>query len=161
MNVWLHNWIAGLTAAAVTAAAAELLTPPGPVEKVTRFVCGIMLVAVLLGPLASVDREAFSLSLSDYRDTVAELTGDMEQQQNRLVRSYIEQECAAYILDEAQVLGVAGGRVEVSAKWGDECWVPYEAYLDLEATGDQRNRLSVLLDVQLGIPAERQHWNDG
>ena len=106
MNEWLHNWIAGLTAAAVTAAAAELLTPPGPVEKVTRFICGIMLVAVLLGPLASVDRESFSMSLAGYRDSVADLTGDLEQQQNRLVRSYIEQECAAYILDEAQVLGV-------------------------------------------------------
>lgn len=161
MSELLHNWITGLASAAILSAAALLLTPRGPVEKVTRFVCGVMLVAVLVSPLAGADWDAFSLSLSRYRETVAELTEDLEGQQNRLVRSYIEQECAAYILDEAHVLGAEGGEAEVSARWGDESWIPYEASLHLTATAGQRSRLTEYLESQLGIPEERQHWDDG
>lgn len=158
MGDLLHSWITGLTAAAILAAGAEILTPKGPVEKVTRFVCGIMLTAVLMSPLLSADMETFSWSLADYRNTVAELTADLESQQNRLVRTYIEQESAAYILDEAHVLGITDGVAEVSAKWGDESWIPYKACMRMQTTQEQRLRLSSWITAQLGIPEERQQW---
>ena len=88
------------------------------------------------------DETSFSLALNDYRRTVAELTDDLEEQENQLLRTYIEQKTAAYIT------------------WGDESWVPCEVTIRGEITAEQRYRLSAYLAAELGIPAERQHWTD-
>lgn len=158
MGQLLHDWILGLTAAALVAALAQLLTPKGPVEKVTGFVSTVMLIAALLAPLLELDMDTFSWSMAEYRRTVAETTQDMEAQEKRLLRSYIEESCAAYILDEARVLGIADGVVEVSAKWGNETWIPCEASMTMAATSEQKQRLSGWIAAQLGIPEERQRW---
>jgi len=161
MTEILHDWILGLSAAAVVAAVAVLLTPKGPVERVTRLVCGIMLAAVLVSPIAELDPDILALSLAEYREAAADMTDSLEDTTERLNRKYIEEECAAYILDEARALGMEDGQVEVSAKWGDGCWVPWEADLSLSGTNIQKNELRGIIEAELGIPAERQNWNDG
>lgn len=155
----LQSWIRGLAVASVLAALARQLTPDGPVKKVTEFVCGVMLMAMLLSPVLRADRTAFSYALSDYRQTVAELSQDLESQEKQLLRVYIQQQCQAYILDEARSLGLADLQAEVQVKWGDESWVPVEVTLEGNPTPEQKTRLSGFLDAELGIPAERQHWN--
>ena len=161
MGQILRDWILGLTAAAVLASCAQLLTPKGPIEKVTGFVCSLMLTAALLSPLMELDIDAFSWSLSTYRQRVAQLTEELESREKRLIGTYIENQCAAYILDEAHVLGVTGGKAEVSAKWDNENWVPYEASVTMTVTPEQKQDLSNWMTVQLGIPVERQRWNEG
>lgn len=160
MTEILHSWITGLTAAGCLAALARQLTPDGPVKKVTKFVCGIMLVGILIQPLVMADEGTFSLSVAEYRKTVRELTADMEAQEKELLRTYIEEESSAYILDEAQLIGIPDGRAEVRAKWGDESWLPYEAYLTMRTTEEQKIRLSRYISAELGIPPERQHWSE-
>ena len=156
----LQSWIQGLVAASVLAALAQQLTPNGPVKKVTEFVCGVMLMAMLLSPVLNADRTVFSYALSDYRQTVAELSQDLETQEKQLLRVYIEQQSQAYILDEARLLGLTELQATVQVKWGDESWVPIEVYLNGAPTPEQKSRLSGFLDAELGIPVERQHWNE-
>lgn len=156
----LRSWILALTSASAAAALAKLLTPEGPVKKVTVFLCGIMLAGMLLYPLEKVDLSVLSVSLAEYRNTVAELTEDMESQEKRLLRTYIEDESAAYILDEAHRLGITQVTVRVRAEWENDCWIPGEAYLDGDFTESARDRLRICMESGLGIPAERQHWND-
>lgn len=160
MSQLLHNWILGLTAAAIVAALAQLITPKGPVEKVTGFLSAIMLTAALLSPLLELDMDIFTWSMAEYRETVAEVTQNMETRENRLLRAYIEESCAAYILDEARVLGIDGGEVEVSTKWGNEAWIPNEASMTMSVTSEQKRRLTDWIASQLGIPAERQRWGN-
>ena len=80
-------------------------------------------------------------------------------QENQLLRIYIEQRADAYILDEAERLGIAGIHVRTEVKWGDESWVPYEVYLDCGKNVDPEGLLRSFLDTELGIPPERQHWD--
>lgn len=159
MMAMMQNWIRGLVAASVLVALAQQITPDGPVKKVTEFVCGIMLMAMLLSPVLTADRTVFSYALSDYRKTVAELSQDLESQEKQLLRVYIQEQCQAYILDEARSLGLTQLQATVQVKWGDESWVPNEVTLTGELTPEQKARLSGFLDAELGIPAERQHWN--
>ncbi len=160
MTELLHNWILGLTASCIVTACALAVSPKGPVERVTRLVCGIVLTAALLAPLSELDMDAYAVSLAEYRDAAARLTQELEETEERLNRVYIEQECAAYILDEARTLGAEGG-AEVRARWRDNCWTPWEAELTLNADAAQRRELSEYIAAQLGIPAERQDWHDG
>lgn len=160
MGEILHDWILGMTAAAIIAACAKLLTPSGPVEKVTGFVCSLMLTTVLISPLTKWDTDNFFWSMDSYHQSVTDLTENLEERENQLVRAYIESQYAAYILDEAHVLGVTGGEAEVNAKWGNENWIPYEASLTISVTPEQKQRLSTWMTLQLGIPKERQYWHE-
>ena len=157
---FFRAWILGLTGASILAALAGQLTPEGPVKKVTGFVCGVMLAGILLSPILRSDRESLSRALAEYRQTEAELTSDVEEREARLVRTYIQEQCRAYILDEAQLLGITDLSCTVRAKWRDESWVPYEVTLITDAPADARRRLEDYLDGELGIPPERQRWNE-
>ena len=160
MTELLHSWVSGLTAASCLAAFSKELTPKGPVRKVTRFVCGVMLALVLVEPLAAVDEESFSLSLAEYRKTVREITADAGEREKDLLRLYIEEQTAAYIVDEAQGMGIPELSAEVKAKWGDESWLPWEVHIRTEAAEEQRAKLSRRISAELAIPPERQFWNE-
>lgn len=156
----VQNWIRGLIAASAFAAVCRQLTPDGPVKKVTALACGVMLLATMFSPLLHADRAVFSYALSDYRQTVDGLTEEMDAREKHLLRAYIEDQTSAYILDEAQKMGLDIEMIELHTKWGDESWIPYEVYLHADASEEQKRRLMFLLDTELGIPPERQHWNE-
>ena len=155
-----HNWIRALVTASVIASLSRQITPLGPVRKVVGFICGIMLLCVLLSPVLQADLGVLADVSADYRATVVKLTEDLETQEKQLLRTYIQQQTSAYILDEAKRMGGEGLRVEVLARWGDESWVPYEVTVTGPVTPELRTRLSDLLRNELGIPAERQHWRE-
>ena len=156
----LRSWILGLTGASILSALAMQLTPEGAARKVAGFVCGVMLSGIMLSPAVRLDRDVLSSALSRYRDTAEELTDDLEYRENRLIRTYIQERCAAYILDEAQLLGITDLSCTVKVKWRDESWVPYEVSLITDASAEERRRLGDYLDGELGIPEERQRWNE-
>ena len=152
-------WILSLTGASVVAAVAERLSPPGSVRKVTRFLCSVMLCGILLRPILSLEREELALALREYHSVASELTGDWEAKENELLRPYIQEKCRAYILDEAQRLGLTNFECFVRLKWRDESWVPYEITLTGNASDQVKKKLGERLDAELGVPAERQFWN--
>ena len=153
-----HDWICSLTAASAVAAIAKQLTPDGSVKKVTEVLCGVMLAAVLAYPLAWADLTVLAESLAEYRRTAAELTLDASAAEKQLLREYIEEQCAAYILREAHNLGLEELRVTVRTKWRDENWVPYEARVEGTLSAVNRSVLSAYMEAELGIPRERQSW---
>ena len=88
------------------------------------------------------------------------MTADVEEKEKQMLRAFIEQKCGAYILDEAEKMSIEGMDVKVRTKWIDEGWVPWEASIEGTVTPEQRGRLSSVIDSELGIPEERQHWNE-
>ena len=160
MTELLRQWIMGLCAASVITACALSITPNGAVKRVLRLVCGVVLTMVLVSPLLQPDMTGYAFSLADYRNRAAALTEELKDTEKRLNRMYIEERCAAYILDEAHALGLEG-RVEVRAKWRDDCWVPWEVQLYMNASEESRQRLAARLEGELGITAERQSWHEG
>jgi len=160
MTELLRQWIIGLCGASVITACAQSIVPAGAVKKVLRLISGLVLTLTLISPLARPDLDDYALSLAGYHESVLALTEDLNEQEKRLERLYIEEGCAAYILDEAHALGLEG-RVEVRAKWRDDCWVPWEVQLYMNASEESRQRLAARLEGELGITAERQSWHEG
>lgn len=156
----IRGWLLGIVGAAILSAIAMSLTPKGRVRDVTRLVCGIVMALSLIQPVLKLDFDAYSLNLSEYRGAADSITDSIQENNDRLSRLIIEEECAAYILDKAQVLGLTAVTASVTAKWGDEgCWYPYEAMLDIQGAQSDKDRLAAIIESELGIPRERQSWS--
>lgn len=161
MSALLHNWVLSLTGAALLSAFALAVTPKGRARSAVQLVCGAGMAIALVSPALHFDFEAYSMGLASYREAAAQAASRLEETNDRLSRTIIEEECAAYILDKAQVLGLEVELASVTAKWGDaDCWYPYEATLRAGADELGRRYLAEIIQAELGIPPERQHWTD-
>lgn len=155
----MKEWLQGIVAASVISSLAMILTPPGRVRFVTRMACGILCSLAIVSPVLRLDMQALSVSIASYEQAAQKVTKQAEEESKMLERTYIEQECQAYILSKAEENGVPLGQVHVSARWDDDAgvWYPWSADMDCSHSP----RLSVMLESSLGIPPERQNWNRG
>ena len=122
-----------------------------------KLVSAAVLLSLLLSPLTFPGGESYAFSMAEYYRKNLELREEIELRQDYLSRVYIEQEYAAYILDEAHSLGMEGS-VEVKVAWKDNVYVPEEVILSLTGA-DERERLSCWMESELGIPRTRQVWH--
>ena len=153
----LRSWILGLAGTAVICAVARLLTPQGRVKRIVELLCGVAMTVALLSPLLEPDLRDYGLHLSEYRAGAAALTADGETLRQSLDRSIIEEKLEAYILDKAQSLGADVTAAEVTMQWSTEgYWYPARALLQ----GPFHDRLSRLLEAELGIPESAQTWRN-
>lgn len=158
MSEAVKEWIIGMVGASAISCIALTLTPKGRVYEVVRLLCGVLVAITMLSPVISFDYTAYAENLSKYREEYTEITTEASADGDRLVRTLIEQECSAYILDKAGELGVQVSGVTVTAKWGDDnCWYPYEA--NISSQQERNDALTGVIEAQLGIPAERQYWS--
>ena len=63
-------------------------------------------------------------------------------------------------MDAARKLGLEELTVRLTLRSDGETPYPWAAELRCRSTEEQRLRLSLLLEAQLGIPPERQSWSD-
>lgn len=109
----LREWLLSVTAAAILCALAQGLIPPGPVRRVGRLTAGLVMAAALLSPLASLKGVEPEEWLESWQPQ--EEVQELEQQRDETMKTIIEEECSAYIVDKAAQLGR-------SVRW--KCCVP-------------------------------------
>lgn len=101
----LRTWIVSVTACAMVIAAAEALMPDGAVKRVGKLTGGLILVLGLLQPLVKLD-------YADWLDALpAQTAGAVTQEDLKgaayaPMKSIIERELSAYIVDKGAQLGV-------------------------------------------------------
>ncbi len=156
MTELLREWILGLAAMALFCAAAAALTPQSRVKGVVRMTCALAMTVPLLLPLGQLDLEGYAAALARARETMRDAGQDGAESGERLRRTIIERECAAYISDKGLELGLGDINVRVLAKWGDAFWYPYEVWLDIEPS----QALMKWVEGELGIPRGRLHWSN-
>lgn len=158
----LREWILTLAGAAAFCAVANAICPKGRVRNVLGLVCGAVMTLALVSPILDFNMDAYSAALSRYR-TEAELAlSDAGEKGAALERTIIEEECAAYILDKAESLGMTSAAASVRVRWnGEGGWAPDEATIRAAGTETQRAELRHRVEAELGIPAERQYWEAG
>ena len=158
MMAALQDWVLRLCGAALAAGAALTLCPPGMARRVLRLACGLLLAVVLLSPAAELDWRNYAADLAAYRQAAQEAAARGEAAAAAGSRAIIEQECAAYVWDKAEELGVALEEVTVSAAWSSEgVWYPAE--IRLRAPGGYAPELAAAIAGDLGIPEEVQEWS--
>lgn len=155
MTQLLRDWILGLAGAAVFCALCSAVTPEGAVKRIQKLLCGVVMALALISPLAELDMSGYSLNLARSRQQAGEMAASARKISDSLSRTFIEERCAAYILDKARLLGLEPASVKVRAQWSPEgVWYPVEAEIEAQYDG----RLSEKIEEELGIPAQDQHW---
>ena len=158
MMAGVGSWLLSITGASVLCALADGLMPAGPVRRVGRLVCGLVLLAVILAPLAQLDLEGGQRWLEEYHLGLEDRTQELERQVDEQMKTIIEQEYAAYIVDKAAELGaVCTARVTCAGE-GGENWLPDRVTVRGTLTPSQREALSREIRTGLGIPETHQSF---
>ena len=158
MIALIKSWLIGIVCCAVAVAIADNLMPKGAVKRVSKLLCGIILLIATVKPLIDIDFSTLSRYMVEYNNAAGQYSADLSEVNERLSKVIIEEQSAAYILDKATSLDM-DVTAEVEARRGDgELWYPYEATLSGEYTDAQKNELSELIEAELAIPAQRQNW---
>ena len=157
----VRQWLLGVTAAALVLALADALAPEGGAKKVCRLAGGLALLLAAAGPLAGVlDGSALTQAVEGWRNRSQSLEQELEAQNEQFYLAIIEEETAAYVMDKARELGFD---CEAEVTYGyDEDGVPcpWEIAARGTWTQEQRARLERLLEEELGVPAQRQSYEE-
>lgn len=157
----IRSWLVEVTCAAMTAALAESLMPKGPVKQVGRLVCGLMLLWVVLGPAVSISGVNLVRAAEDLNGQIDERKSALQEQNDSLLKSLIEQESAAYIVDKAKQAG-SECQVEVRCAADENgTWTPWSVHITGVFSKKQRESLEQLIADELGIPISRQTYAGG
>ena len=156
MTDLLREWVLGVAVTALMAMCAMAITPQSRVRGIVRMCCAAAMCASLIMPLSSADFSGYARGMAMLREAAAASGEIGGQSAERLSRTIIESECAAYISDKGEGLGLTVGEVRVLAKWGDEFWYPYEVWID----APRSDELMMSIEGELGVPRERICWSD-
>lgn len=156
----VRQWLLGVTCTALVLAVAESLAPEGSVKRVCRLAGGLALLAAAVSPVLRVDGEGFSQAVLEYKASIQTYEEELEEKNVLLYQTIIEETTAAYIVDKAEELGISC-QAEVTFAY-DEDGVPYPWEVTARGvwTEEQRGRLSRLVEDDLGVPGQRQHYEE-
>ena len=161
MMGFVRSWLLGVTAAALVLALAEALAPEGSVKKVCRLAGGMALLLAAAGPvLEALDGNLLASAVEGWRDRSQRYERELEENNERFYLAIIEEETAAYVMDKARELGFECA-VEVTCGY-DENGVPcpWEVTARGVWTEEMRAAVGRLLEDDLGIPPQRQHFEE-
>lgn len=154
----LKQWILGITCAALIGALAESLAPSGRVKQVIRLAAGLLLLLAVVKPLGVLDSDALVGALESFRPDTPACEAALEEQSGAVLKAVIERRTAAYISDKAKTLGM-DCTAEVTYYYGPDGEVRPEAVVVRgEFTDSQQGALSLALEGELGIGAEKQSF---
>lgn len=152
----LKEWLLSVTAAAILCALAQGLIPPGPVRRVGRLTAGLVMAAALLAPLASLRGVEPEQWLESWQPQ-EEVQG-LEEQRDETMKTIIEEESGAYIVDKAAQLGVECEVQVVCSSEGEGVFLPWQITVTGELSPGQQEQLTQQIQEDLGVPPERQQY---
>jgi hypothetical protein len=155
----LADWVRTLAVAAVFCAVVLLLIPEGSEKRAVKFTCACLLTLLLIRPLRELDPEHLTRLMTEQKLRQTSLEENAEELSREVCSGIIRREAEEYIWDAAVRLGIGrlGIRMQLRTVSGIPC--PWSVELTGEATQQQREQLSLLLEGELGIPGERQTWS--
>ena len=134
------------------------LCPEGSVKKICSVACSAALITAMFTGVTGEGNSIAFPEIARYREQSAALTHSAEENENRLNRLLIEEECEAYIEDKAEKLGFPLSRCRVSVRWEDGFWMPEAVELTGDGDENTRRELEERIEAELGIRRERQTW---
>ena len=151
----IRQWLCSVVAVSLLVSVVQSLVPKGSLRRVSSFLSGLVLLAVLLGPLPELDLAG--LELGNLQEETREIRQKMEAEEETALKAGIAERTEAYISDKANALGQP---LQVRVKTEvDEEGIPVPSLVELE--GPFLPELSDWLAQEIGLGAERQVWNGG
>ena len=162
MTAFVRAWLLGMTAAALVLALAEALAPEGGAKKVCRLAGGMVLLLAAVGPVAGgLDGGALTGALDGWRERSQRYEQELEERNERLYLAIIEEETAAYVMDKARQLGFECAAEVTCGYDEDGVPCPWEVAARGVWTQEKRAALGRLLEDDLGVPPQRQRFEEG
>lgn len=152
----VRAWLTSVVAVTLLLTVAQTLIPQGAVRKIAGFTGGLILLAALLQPVLQTERGGLRLEFDGYADAVAQRRAELESAEEETMAALIAEGAEAYISDKAAELGLEV-TVRVRTEPGEGGTpVPGAA----EVRGPRSEALASYMEEELGIPRERQVWNE-
>lgn len=157
MSSWMEQWLMGMACASLVLVVSGALVKSGGGQKVCKLAGSLLLLLVTVGPILRMDQQDWERILQWDTQVMEEAEQGLEERNNLMYESFIEEETEAYILDKADALGVHC-QVEVVVQWEDEIPQPWSACVTGTWTKTQQEALAEVLEEDLGIPRQRQSF---
>ena len=156
----VRQWLLGMACTALILAVAESLAPEGGVKKVCRLAGGLALLLAAVSPLLRLDSGMLADVLEGYRAQIRSYEEALAEQNHLFYQTIIEESTAAYIVDKAEEMGISC-QAEVTYSY-DENGVPcpWEVTARGNWTDETREALERLLEDDLGVPPQRQQYEE-
>ena len=150
------EWILSVVMVSMVVCMVRTAIPAGSTGKLAAFTGGLLLLLALLYPLPEIKVELQLLETVERREALAQRQEELTKETQSRLGNGIAQETAAYISDKANGLGVDIS-VRVNTQVNPEgIPVPVETVI----SGAYVPELAAYIEQELGIPAERQVWNE-
>ncbi len=153
----MQSWVYRVVCAAMLTAAAGSLMPAGPVRRLGQLTGSLVLLLALLSPLVSVDGEALARAMSEYHFPQSRAE-ELEEADEALFRTLIEEESGAYISEQAAELGAVCTVVVETRPQEDGYPVPWAVTVTGALDGETQAQLTRRIEAELAIPASRQTY---
>jgi len=150
------EWFTSIVVVTALLGTARQFLPEGALRQMGSFTGGLILILAILGPLPEVDLSRIGTDLESYSRAIQERTEEIAAAGEQELAGLIEERTAAYISEQAQRMGL-----EVSVRVRtrpDRDGVPVP--VEVELAGERSEALSAWIETELGIPEERQAWNN-
>ena len=160
MTEMVRQWLLGVACTALVLAVADSLAPEGSVKRVCHMAGGLALLLAAVCPLIRLDSGILIQTLEEYQAMAKSYEETLKEQNNLFYQTIIEESTAAYIVDKAKELGISC-QAEVTFSY-DEDGVPcpWEVTARGDWTDEGRKALERLLEDDLGVPPQRQHYEE-
>lgn len=155
---FMRNWILSVTVSAMIVAVAESMMPPGTVKKVAKLTGGLVLMLGILQPIVRMDYEELFLAANGFPSISVEEQETPKTGNEEIIKSIIEEELSAYVLDKAKKLGCSC-EVEFRCVPGESGTpIPEAVVVRGLLAESQRRAMEALLAEDLGIPKDHQTY---
>ncbi|MBE6973624.1 MAG: hypothetical protein E7440_07100 [Ruminococcaceae bacterium] len=157
----VRQWLTGVICAALIAALADGLMPKGAVRQVGKLVCALVLLCALLRPVLTVDIPDMSKGLGATAKQVEQHRAQLEQNSGNMLKTLIERQSAAYIVDKAVRIGL-DCQVRVMCEEGEGgIWLPRSVSITGILDERQQAELTAAIQKEFGIAPECQVYTGG
>lgn len=153
MTTFFRDYLLSIVAVSLFSTLLLALVPAGAIHRTLKFLCGLLLMLVTISPVVQLEIGEWQIPEAE----VATLDVDFDQQE--LLAQLIKEEAEAYIWDKAAALGYD---LDVEVEMGEttDYAYPENVVITGEIDPDDRDILSKDLELNLGIPIQKQEWYD-
>lgn len=157
MMALVRRWLLGIVLTSFAVGMAQQIVPKGREQARIRLIGGVLLTLSLLRPLGDVFLETPSVSVGSWSQMFETQTESYREEHQKELAAIIAEKLETYIWDKAIESGMDGDvSVYVSVSMAG---VPLPDTVTIGAPFDPA--LSIWLEEVVGIPAEKQIWQEG
>ena len=152
----IRGYFLAIVAACMLAVLACALLKNSKMQRITKFIAGILILLTVATPLLRIDTAALAERISELGRGSRFDTQEISKDYQTMVRALVKKNTQTYIEDKAQELGrIIQAEVTVG---NGEYPAPEHVVLTGTMTPEQAQALESYIADSLGIPSEQQEW---